>query len=331
MVITVRSHISCHSTFFAMGSVSLIHSSSPSIPIYSSSNKDTNSSMMPHTDDRWDSPHIDDVWDEHYCEEKYATRKEDDQETYYRRDPYYYYGAQYNATQHQSSYYPSPPRISRSNQVPWNGWTAIEAPAPPPPCPPAYAPHAPQPRAPYMHSHHSLYPRLPNHQPLASSYAYITPPPPTPVHRTRYEGPPPRKIFPEKDKYIREVNDNDVLCGRGAPTNFHPGNQHFREVVASYQSAYIAAKRADKPEIALQVVHRIEERGGRFLKRTKVPGLGPSGHFFWQEIGEQRAYEKACQALREGAPEIRKSLAAKEYAAAGLSSRSDDYSKSQSK
>jgi hypothetical protein len=37
-----------------------------------------------------------------------------------------------------------------------------------------------------------------------------------------------------------------------------------------------------------------------------------------QDIGEQRAYEKACQALREGQPEIRRKLAAKEIAAAAL-------------
>ena len=37
-----------------------------------------------------------------------------------------------------------------------------------------------------------------------------------------------------------------------------------------------------------------------------------------QDIGEQRAYEKACQALREGAPDVRRQLAAKEVAAAAL-------------
>eukprot|EP00977_Amphora_coffeiformis_P014733 scaffold4214_cov172-Amphora_coffeaeformis.AAC.4 len=55
-------------------------------------------------------------------------------------------------------------------------------------------------------------------------------------------------------------------------------------------------------------------RGGRFLKRTKSPG-----RFGWKEIGEQRAYEKACQALRENAPEIRRRLAAQELAAVSSS------------
>jgi hypothetical protein len=125
----------------------------------------------------------------------------------------------------------------------------------------------------------------------------------------------------EATELIYDVNDHDVLCGRGAPTSWHPGNQFFRLLVDKYQSQYIAAKRMDKPEIAMHVVALVRERGGRFLKRTKVvstsssPRLSPSrGHFAWQDIGEQRSYEKACQALREGAPDIRKQLAAKEIA-----------------
>jgi hypothetical protein len=94
--------------------------------------------------------------------------------------------------------------------------------------------------------------------------------------------------------------------------NFHPGNQYFRSIVKRFQPEYLGCKRADKPEIACRVVERIRERGGRFLKRTKLPGIGVCGHFCWIDIGEQRAYEKACQALREGAPEMRRQLAENE-------------------
>jgi hypothetical protein len=100
--------------------------------------------------------------------------------------------------------------------------------------------------------------------------------------------------------------------GRGAPVNFHPGNQFFRSIVRSFQPKYLGSKRADKPEVACLVVERVRERGGRFLKRTKLPGIGVCGHFCWINIGEQRAYEKACQALREGAPEMRRQLAVNE-------------------
>lgn len=111
-----------------------------------------------------------------------------------------------------------------------------------------------------------------------------------------------------KPGFIDEVQEDDVLCGRGAPTSWHPGNQYFRQLVAYYQPSYLAARRADKPEIAMRIVKSVAEQGGRFLKRVKVHGTRPGGHFCWQDIGENRAYEKACQALREGAPELRRQM-----------------------
>ena len=207
----------------------------------------------------------------------------------------------------------------------------------------AYAPpvkhrHSYEPQYQYQYSHHGrwapwTYPDPPptsgynvQHS-TASTPAppryYIQPPPPI-IKSTSYqhEPPPPPVVYipptkgrKEDESYIYEVRDADVLCGRGAPTSWHPGNQYFRRLVEKYQHKYLAAKRIDKPEIATRIVELVEERGGRFLKRTKVVGVGTRGHFCWSAIGEQRAYEKACQALREGAPEIRRQLAAKELAA----------------
>ena len=125
---------------------------------------------------------------------------------------------------------------------------------------------------------------------------------------------PSEHIFTSGSDPIFDLRNDDVLCGRGAPTNYHQGNQLFRELVAKYQSGYLASRRSEKPEIAMKIVHIIQGRGGRFLKRTKSPG-----RFGWKEIGEQRAYEKACQALRENAPEIRRRLAAQELAAVSSS------------
>ena len=50
-------------------------------------------------------------------------------------------------------------------------------------------------------------------------------------------------------------------------------------------------------------MQKIREKSGRFLKRTNT---APEGHVLWIDIGDERAKEKTCQALREGAPEIRK-------------------------
>jgi hypothetical protein len=117
----------------------------------------------------------------------------------------------------------------------------------------------------------------------------------------------------------------DVLCGRGVPSKYHAGNHYFQFLIDSYQSQYIAARRCDKPLIAFYVVDLImQERGGRFLKRTPMPprkdGEGDSKPIGggWEDIGRQRAYEKVCQALREGAPDVRRQWAAKEMAAADV-------------
>ena len=96
---------------------------------------------------------------------------------------------------------------------------------------------------------------------------------------------------------------------RGAPTNYHPGNEYFRELVKQYQNTYLASKRADKPFVASHIVNIIQSRGGRFLRRHKRNGVSwERGHFVWVEVDPQKAYEKACQALREGAPEIRRKM-----------------------
>jgi hypothetical protein len=108
---------------------------------------------------------------------------------------------------------------------------------------------------------------------------------------------------------VNQVGPNDVLCGRGAPTNYHPGNEYFRDLVKEYQSTYLTSKRADKPFVASHIVNIIQSRGGRFLRRYKRNGVSwERGHFVWVEVDPQKAYEKACQALREGAPGIRKKL-----------------------
>ena len=81
-------------------------------------------------------------------------------------------------------------------------------------------------------------------------------------------------------------------------------------LVKEYQNTYLTSKRADKPLVASQIVEIIRCRGGRFLRRHKRNGVSwERGHFVWVEVEPQKAYEKACQALREGAPDIRRKLA----------------------
>ena len=84
---------------------------------------------------------------------------------------------------------------------------------------------------------------------------------------------------------------------------FHPGNHAYRELIKQYETAYLCAKRNDKPEIAMKVLEVLKERNVRFVKREKEDcGM------IWVEISEKRAYEKVCQSLRDGAPELRRRM-----------------------
>lgn len=119
---------------------------------------------------------------------------------------------------------------------------------------------------------------------------------------------------------MTELRENDVLSGRGGATNSYRGNRAFRVLVKEYQEQYLKAKKRDKPAVASLIVETIRKRGGRFLRRdtsqfrrrpSRTPdgfdGGGGSGSMIqWVDIGDERAREKTCQALREGAPELRR-------------------------
>ena len=113
------------------------------------------------------------------------------------------------------------------------------------------------------------------------------------VFVTPQEDPPPP---PAPTEVITQVEEADVLCGRGGETNNHPGNIQYRNLVKQYQRLYLKAKRRDKPKIARQIVDTVRRRNGRFLKKDAS---------FWRDVGNNKAREKTSQALREGAPELR--------------------------
>jgi hypothetical protein len=121
-----------------------------------------------------------------------------------------------------------------------------------------------------------------------------------------YYPPPPPWAVPSAAppvEYICDINSEDVLSGRGGATNSHSGNRVFRTLVKEYQGQYLQAKKRDKPAVASIIVELIRKKGGRFLRRSET---SPQGHVLWIDIGDERAREKSCQALREGAPELRR-------------------------
>ena len=88
------------------------------------------------------------------------------------------------------------------------------------------------------------------------------------------------------------ITDHDVLCGRGGGANRHSGNILFHQLVKKNQSAYLQAQKANKKLVAKSIVDEIRRLGGRFLKHDD------NGNLF--DIGDVKANDKTCQALREG-------------------------------
>jgi len=113
----------------------------------------------------------------------------------------------------------------------------------------------------------------------------------------------PRSQFsPGQGGPVRNPHPHDVLSGRGGRINSHPGNVCFRDIIDAYKRQYLdpRTKKTEKARIAACIVSsiRVKEPTGRFLKEDPHTGL-------WVEIGDERAWKKAGQALRESAPEIR--------------------------
>eukprot|EP00588_Corethron_pennatum_P011269 CAMPEP_0194283538 /NCGR_PEP_ID=MMETSP0169-20130528/25614_1 /TAXON_ID=218684 /ORGANISM="Corethron pennatum, Strain L29A3" /LENGTH=513 /DNA_ID=CAMNT_0039029159 /DNA_START=44 /DNA_END=1582 /DNA_ORIENTATION=- len=103
---------------------------------------------------------------------------------------------------------------------------------------------------------------------------------------------------------VRTPNLNDVLCGRGGGTNTHPGNVLFRTLVQNKKKLYLMSRfKREKRIIAKEIVTRIRTQNppGRFLLRNDHTGR-------YNDIGDANASKKASQALREGAPNIRKEI-----------------------
>mmetsp|Transcript_59563 Transcript_59563/g.69605 ORF Transcript_59563/g.69605 Transcript_59563/m.69605 type:complete len:755 (-) Transcript_59563:779-3043(-) len=93
---------------------------------------------------------------------------------------------------------------------------------------------------------------------------------------------------------IAEPGINDVMCGRGGGTNNHIGNRRFRMLVNTHKPRYFKAPKLDKPKVAREVMILWREQAppGRFLGRDSKTGL-------WNDVGDQKAREKASQCLRE--------------------------------
>jgi len=102
---------------------------------------------------------------------------------------------------------------------------------------------------------------------------------------------------PDPNRIRKEdLQENDVLCGRGKGPNDYVGNCRFRKIIADFQQDYFRAKRADKIPIAKRVFEIVRNSTpvARFLRQD------PTSPRHWLEVKKEDAIRKISQALREG-------------------------------
>lgn len=117
--------------------------------------------------------------------------------------------------------------------------------------------------------------------------------------------------FTEEDGFMKsatvqiisesELNEHDILCGRGSGPNDYCGNKHFLSLVARRRDEYLATKsRILKARIAQEVVNEIRSLNppGRFLERARRKNK--RGDSLWTVVtDEKKCLEKVKQACRE--------------------------------
>jgi hypothetical protein len=90
----------------------------------------------------------------------------------------------------------------------------------------------------------------------------------------------------------------DVLFGRGKVKD-HYGNIYLHQLIAMKQGRYEAAERWEKTIIAEEIISIIRDRGGRFLKPSKV-----KTNETWTEVDAETAREKVSHTFRSRRPKL---------------------------
>eukprot|EP00956_Cyclotella_meneghiniana_P031517 scaffold82973_cov32-Cyclotella_meneghiniana.AAC.1 len=88
------------------------------------------------------------------------------------------------------------------------------------------------------------------------------------------------------------ITCRDVLMGRGSRSKNHCGNVTYRKLVDLNKELYAKASKFDKLKICKAIVAAARHFGWRFL-HTEVGGKS-------FEVGDERAWLKTSQTLREG-------------------------------
>jgi hypothetical protein len=104
---------------------------------------------------------------------------------------------------------------------------------------------------------------------------------------------------------VTELNNYDVLFGRGMPILKQTGNNRFRTLIAKHRDEYRAVNRhTHKNEIARRINLTIRALGGRFMRKiesTKDKMIYKIDDNFqaWVVVDEKTSLQKVKQTLRE--------------------------------
>lgn len=104
----------------------------------------------------------------------------------------------------------------------------------------------------------------------------------------------------EEKQFVTDINQYDVLTGRGSGPYEQPGNIHFREIVATRKVEYISLNPRDtkmKNQIAKEIIDEVRSKGGRFLRKIQVRNNDDG--YLYEFVDEDTVMEKAKQALRQ--------------------------------
>mmetsp|Transcript_29546 Transcript_29546/g.33972 ORF Transcript_29546/g.33972 Transcript_29546/m.33972 type:complete len:433 (+) Transcript_29546:232-1530(+) len=113
------------------------------------------------------------------------------------------------------------------------------------------------------------------------------------------------------DILYSDINENEIMCGRGTKYCKHPGNKNYYVIVEKNCPAFRQAGRGSskqqclqvKTEICRNIISSLRDLGARFLSKKsnnlEDNNCGDDNQAVFHEIGDKKALEKTAQLLRE--------------------------------
>eukprot|EP00536_Pseudo-nitzschia_multiseries_P001092 jgi/Psemu1/2477/gm1.2477_g len=90
-----------------------------------------------------------------------------------------------------------------------------------------------------------------------------------------------------------DIDERDVIFGKGAHGNHHAGNKDWKKTVNSRSDRYNSCtKNKEKYNICFEIVKERRSNGGRFLQKNPETAK-------WYEIGDKKAIRKTGQRFRD--------------------------------